>query len=80
VTEDPILELTIPENDSGRRTVRGYLCQLLHDLWREEESFESKRPFGNSGWQSDLIDPIMEAFSADEDQAHCLVAEAIARM
>lgn len=42
------------ENDAGAATVRGYLVKLLQILWEEEEGFNGKRPFGNSGWQSDI--------------------------
>ena len=35
-------------------TLRGYLQTLLLTLWREEQGFSGKRPFGNSGWQSTL--------------------------
>lgn len=42
------------DNDAGAETVRAYLAKLLQTLWREEEGFNGKRPFGNSGWQSDI--------------------------
>lgn len=42
------------ENDAGAATVRGYLVELLRALWEEEDGFNGKRPFGNSGWQSDF--------------------------
>jgi len=35
----------------GKVSVRGYLKQLLITLWREDEDFDAKKPFGNSGWQ-----------------------------
>lgn len=42
------------ENDAGVATVRGYLVKLLQTLWQEGECFDGKRPFGYSGWQSDV--------------------------
>lgn len=42
-------------------TVRGYLLRLLSDLWRKEESFNGKRPFGNSGWQWEVYEALIEA-------------------
>jgi len=42
-------------------TVREYLHKLLETLWIEGEGFSSKRPFGNSGWENDLIIPLVQA-------------------
>lgn len=56
-----LLDLALPPNDSGARTVRGYLTALLETLWTEEEGFSGKRPFGNSGWQYDLYAPMARA-------------------
>jgi hypothetical protein len=39
----------------GQITVREYLRSLLSTLWAEKEGFSGKRPFGNSGWDFDLI-------------------------
>jgi hypothetical protein len=60
-TPEQLLDLPLPENDSGASTVRGYLVALLTTLWEEEEGFSGKRPFGNSGWQYDLYAPMIEA-------------------
>lgn len=49
-----VLDCPMQENDSGADTVKGYLKALLFTLWDEEEGFSGKRPFGNSGWQSDV--------------------------
>lgn len=71
ITPQQVLDLGLPENDSGARTVRGYLVTLLMTLWREEECFSGKRPFGNSSWQYDLYQPIgragMVSMTFDED-------------
>ena len=51
MTPAEILALPMRDNDAGADTVRGYLAELLRVLWREDEGFSGKRPFGNSGWQ-----------------------------
>jgi len=56
-----ILSLPLTENDSGAKTVRGYLVALLLELWREKEGFDGKRPFGNSGWEFDIYKPLIAA-------------------
>ena len=60
-TPQQVLDLPLPENDSGASTVRGYLVALLTTLWREEEGFSGKRPFGNSSWQCDIYVPMIQA-------------------
>jgi hypothetical protein len=43
------------DSDAGdNSTIRQYLYALLSTLWEEGEGFSGKRPFGNSGWESDL--------------------------
>lgn len=56
-----VLDLPMDDNDSGARTVRGYLTALLETLWREEDSFSGKKPFGNGGWKHDLYLPMIRA-------------------
>lgn len=56
-----VLDLEIGDNDSGAPTVRGYLLALLAGLWRDEQGFSGKRPFGNSGWQYDIYTPMVAA-------------------
>jgi hypothetical protein len=60
-TPQQLLDLALPDNDSGAHTVRGYLIALLTELWREEGNFSGKAPFGNSGWQYDLYVPMVKA-------------------
>lgn len=48
-------------NDAGASTVREYLIKLLQQVWMDQEGFSGKRPFGNSGWSSDLWYPLVEA-------------------
>jgi len=91
-----ILALPMQDNESGARTVRGYLIRLLAELWNEGEGFSSKRPFGNSGWEHDLYLPLIKAGvvagTLDEDgylddfpdasqrEADSLIAKAIASL
>ena len=49
------------ETDIGTITIREYLHALLAKLWKEEWAFNSKRPFGNSGWQYPLRKPLIAA-------------------
>jgi hypothetical protein len=45
-----ILDCPMLENDINAETVGEYLSGLLITLLEEDEGFNSKRPFGNSGW------------------------------
>lgn len=85
-----VLDLEMQENDAGAKTIRGYLIALLTELWREQEGFGGKRPFGNSGWSFELYKPLIAnglvdgAFdedgyieTLDEKQADFLIASAI---
>jgi hypothetical protein len=49
------------ENDAGADTIGDYLVELLSELWREEEGFSGKRPFGNSGWTLELVKALVVA-------------------
>jgi hypothetical protein len=60
-TPQQVLDLPLPDNDSGASTMRGYLVALLTTLWHEQEGFSGKRPFGNSGWDYDLYPPLIHA-------------------
>lgn len=65
MTPQELLGLPLPANDSGATTVRGYLLELLTGVWREEEGFSGKRPFGNSSWQYDIYIPMIAAGAVD---------------
>ena len=55
-----ILDLPMDWADDHKvKTIRDYLKKLLSTLWEKEESFSGKRPFGNSGWQYDLHEPLV---------------------
>jgi len=56
-----VLALPMTDNDAGARTVKGYLVKLLDELWDEGEGFSGKRPFGNSGREYDLYQPLIQA-------------------
>lgn len=56
---EAILNLPMQENDAEAETIRDYLCHLLLTVWEEQESFSGKRPFGNSGWDYDLMETLV---------------------
>lgn len=55
-----VLDTPMQENDANATTIRGYFKALLKELWREGEGFSGKRPFGNSGWESELYLPLVK--------------------
>lgn len=57
----PVLDLPMQTNDAEAATIRDYFKALLTTLLIEEEGFSGKRPFGNSGWISDLEIPLIKA-------------------
>jgi hypothetical protein len=90
LTPQQVLDLALPDNDSGKDTVRGYLIALLAGVWRDGECFDGKRPFGNSSWEYDLYGPLVRAgmvtgtfdrdgdlVDLDDDAANALIADAI---
>lgn len=89
-TPAQVLATPMGQNDSGAATVHDYLIALLAMLWQEREEFNSKRPFGNSGWESDLDRALLRAGyvageldnegyveDVDTDAVDRLIAEAI---
>lgn len=86
-----VLALPVEEgNDADAATVGEYLIKLLGLVWLERDSFSGKRPFGSSGWASDLEAPLVRAGyvrgsfdedgfleTVDSDQAHLLITKAI---
>lgn len=88
-----VLNLRMKENDAYAETIRDYLEALLRALWQEGESFSGKRPFGNSGWEYDLYQPLIAAGlvggevdgngdinECDTDAAYDLIDKAIVYM
>lgn len=61
INPQSILDLPLESNDAEAATVREYLINLLLAVWDEGEGFNGKRPFGNSGWEMDLIVPLITA-------------------
>ncbi len=60
MTGEELLDLEmIDRNDAGASTIREYLKSLLLRVWRDEENFSGKRPFGNSGWQYEVYKSIL---------------------
>jgi len=52
---EEIGEISFFSNDLDREiTIKDYLRELLCTLWQENEQFNGKRPFGNSGWDYDV--------------------------
>lgn len=83
------LDVKMHGNDAKAETVRDYLKALLRELWKKDEDFSGKRPFGNSGWQSEVHYALAKAgfingefdeedlIDYDEDEANRLIFEAI---
>lgn len=78
-------------NDAHADTVGEYLTALLTVLWEEGESFDAKRPFGNSDWTEDLYIVMVQSGAAagtinedgmveDPREAHQAVFRAIAAL
>jgi len=89
-TPQQILALPMQENDADAATIGGYLIKLLATLWDEKDGFDGKRPFGDSGWDGDLVVALIQAgviegkldedgyiVSCDDDAAETLIAAAI---
>lgn len=60
MTGAEILDLPMGENDAGANNIREYLKALLMTLWEKEEGFSGKRPFGNSGWQNEIMTALVK--------------------
>lgn len=56
-----ILDLPMQQNDAKAATIREYLKALLAAVWERDESFSGKRPFGNSGWKSEVYAALIKA-------------------
>jgi len=54
--ETNVLDLKFKSEDLGKKvTIRQFFFELMKIFWYDPEGFSGKRPFGNSGWDSDLI-------------------------
>lgn len=56
-----IVDVRLRRNDADATTIGEYLIKLLQTMWTENESFSSKRPFGNSDWKYELYQPLVAA-------------------
>lgn len=53
---EEILNLKFYSKDLDKElTIKDFFKKLLVTLFKEKEMFDSKRPFGNSDWDDDLI-------------------------
>jgi hypothetical protein len=55
------LDLRFSSDAGDDLTVRQYLHEIFRLVWDSPESFDGKRPFGNSGWEYDLYFPLARA-------------------
>jgi hypothetical protein len=78
------------DRDNSIMSIREYLYELFSDLFHQGEDFNSKRPWGNSGWQFDVYTALIregilpgmldsEGFlnNCDEDECKKFVIEMI---
>jgi len=56
-----ILNTPMQDNDAGAKTIGDYLIALLATIWKEEDCFSGKRPFGNSDWTYDIYAALVRA-------------------
>ena len=56
-----LIDVPMCENDVNAKTVGGFLKMLLLRLWEEVDGFSGKRPFGNSDWQYQVYQSLIEA-------------------
>lgn len=81
MTPAEVLALPMQTNDAEVETIRDYLVTLLSTVWVEQEGFDGKRPFGNSGWSYDLVDTLVGAGAVHGPDpvgdAYYLIREAI---
>ena len=60
-----ILDLKFYNNDLDKKiTIKDFFKELLAKLLKEQEMFDSKRPFGNSDWDCDLIVCLIDSKSS----------------
>jgi hypothetical protein len=72
MTGEEILNVKmIQPNDAGVDTIRDYLKKLVRMVFDEDEGFDGKRPFGNSGWWSELYDSLEAAGLDAETEDYC---------
>lgn len=68
----------IQPNDAEVDTIRDYLKKLVLKVFDEDEGFDGKRPFGNSGWWCELYNSLEEfGIDAEEEDYRELIHSAI---
>ena len=82
INPQSVLDVPMQENDAGATTIRQYLIKLLLKVWEETEGFDGKRPFGNSGWDGDLLEALrlaglIEDSWEEDERGQRLIAAAI---
>ncbi len=55
---DTVLNHKYNKWDLGHCTIRNYLVSLARKCWVKEDSFNGKKPFGNSGWKYDVYNAL----------------------
>ena len=61
MTGEDVLALKMREgNEAEAETIRDYFKKLLDTLWEEGEGFSGKRPFGNSAWEYDFYNALID--------------------
>jgi hypothetical protein len=60
-TADGVLTVPMQPNRADAATIRDYLIALLAKVWSEGEGFNSKRPFGNSSWHTEIYEALVRA-------------------
>lgn len=65
-----ILDLPMATNDADASTIREYIVNLAMRCWQEGEQFSGKRPFGNSGWERELLEPLITHGYIHEDDEY----------
>lgn len=56
-----VLQIKMQKNDAGAETIGEYVAKLAINVIVETEGFSGKRPFGNSGWYRELVEPLVRA-------------------
>ena len=78
--QQTVLDLPMMSEDNHIvvATVRGYLKELLAELWREKDGFDGKRPFGDSGWEHDIYAALVQGGFlqwSDDGEGYLLTAD-----
>lgn len=64
-----ISNLPMRENPSGEKTIGDFFKRLFLELW-SDGGFDGKRPFGYSGWRTDVLIALGDAGLIDMVEDH----------